>query len=158
MTQEELDTTRRDNEELKSRAADLQSQLDKLQKLIQLKNDQLARLQAQTGEPQTATMPAQLPGEPAAEPAAPAATPAPAPEPVKPAAAPASTEGKFNDLLTNPIVLGILGGAALLVVLLLLLLWARHRNARREEENTCAWRGRWPKSLGSFQYRSRPAA
>lgn len=132
MTQEELDTTRRDNEELKSRAADLQSQLEKLQKLIQLKNDQLARLQAQTGEP--AAIPAQLPGEPAAEPAAPVATPAPAPEPVKPAAAPASTEGKFNDLLTNPIVLGILGGAALLVVLLLLLLWARHRNARREEE------------------------
>ncbi|MBY8955418.1 FimV family protein [Pseudomonas carnis] len=130
MTQEELDTTRRDNEELKSRAADLQSQLDKLQKLIQLKNDQLARLQAQTGEP--AAIPAQLPSEPAAEPAAPVA--APAPEPVKPAAAPASTEGKFNDLLTNPIVLGILGGAALLVVLLLLLLWARHRNARREEE------------------------
>ncbi|MBH3464515.1 FimV family protein [Pseudomonas carnis] len=130
MTQEELDTTRRDNEELKSRAADLQSQLDKLQKLIQLKNDQLARLQAQTGEP--AAIPAQLPGEPAAEPAAPVA--APTPEPVKPAAAPASTEGKFNDLLTNPIVLGILGGAALLVVLLLLLLWARHRNARREEE------------------------
>ncbi|MBS7712759.1 hypothetical protein KIN09_00775, partial [Vibrio cholerae] len=94
-------------------------------------NDQLARLQAQTGEPQIAAMPAQLPGEPAAEPAAPAATPAPAPEPVKPAAAPASTEGKFNELLTNPIVLGILGGAALLVVLLLLLLWARHRNARR---------------------------
>ncbi|MBV2079769.1 MULTISPECIES: FimV/HubP family polar landmark protein [Pseudomonas] len=132
MTQEELDTTRRDNEELKSRAADLQSQLDKLQKLIQLKNDQLARLQAQTGEP--AAIPTQLPGEPAAEPAAPVATPAPAPGPVKPAAAPASTEGKFNDLLTNPIVLGILGGAALLVVLLLLLLWARHRNARREEE------------------------
>ena len=132
MTQEELDTTRRDNEELKSRAADLQSQLDKLQKLIQLKNDQLARLQAQTAEP--AAIPAQLPGEPAAEPAAPVAAPAPAPEPVKPAAAPASTEGKFNDLLTNPIVLGILGGAALLVVLLLLLLWARHRNARREEE------------------------
>jgi pilus assembly protein FimV len=47
MTQEQLDTTRRDNEELKSRAADLQSQLDKLQKLIQLKNDQLARLQAE---------------------------------------------------------------------------------------------------------------
>ncbi|KRP88780.1 hypothetical protein PFLL34_04652 [Pseudomonas fluorescens] len=132
MTQEELDTTRRDNEELKSRAADLQSQLDKLQKLIQLKNDQLARLQAQTAEP--AAIPAQLPGEPAAEPAAPVAAPAPAPEPVKPAAAPASTEGKFNDLLTNPIVLGILGGAALLVVLLLLLLWARHRNARCEEE------------------------
>ncbi|MEX5549548.1 FimV/HubP family polar landmark protein [Pseudomonas pergaminensis] len=147
MTQEQLDTTRRDNEELKSRAADLQSQLDKLQKLIQLKNDQLARLQAEKGVPATAAtaaMPAQLAGEPAAAPvapdtatstAAPAPTaPAPAPEPVKADAAPATTEGKFNDLLTNPVVIGVLGGAAILLVLLLLLLWARHRNARREEE------------------------
>lgn len=141
MTQEQLDTTRRDNEELKSRAADLQSQLDKLQKLIQLKNDQLARLQAEKGvpaTPATAAMPAQLAGEPAAAPAAPdVATPAPvAPvvEPVKTDTAPAGTEDKFNDLLTNPIVLGVIGGAAGLLVLLLLLLWARHRNARREEE------------------------
>jgi len=143
MTQEQLDTTRRDNEELKSRAADLQSQLDKLQKLIQLKNDQLARLQAEKGAPTapaTAAMPAQLAGEPAAAPTVPdaaAATPAPAApvsEPVKTDAAPASAEGKFNDLLTNPIVLGVIGGAAGLLVLLLLLLWARHRNARREEE------------------------
>lgn len=141
-TQEELDTTRRDNAELKSRAADLQSQLDKLQKLIQLKNDQLARLQAEKGDPAaqaTAAMPAQLAGEPASTPAAPDATPtatttAPAPEPIKPDAAPATTEGKFNDLLTNPIVLGVIGGAAGLLVLLLLLLWARHRNARLEEE------------------------
>ncbi|WP_338477901.1 FimV/HubP family polar landmark protein [Pseudomonas trivialis] len=156
VTQEQLDTTRRDNEELKSRAADLQSQLDKLQKLIQLKNDQLARLQAEKGQPATATaaMPAQLAADPAANPAAadsaaespeaPAtqtpATPAapasatPAPEVATPAATPASTEGKFNDLLTNPIVLGVIGGAAGLLVLLLLLLWARHRNARLEEE------------------------
>nr|WP_314568310.1 FimV/HubP family polar landmark protein [uncultured Pseudomonas sp.] len=143
MTQEQLDTTRRDNEELKSRAADLQSQLDKLQKLIQLKNDQLARLQAEKGAPAattapaTAAMPAQLAGEPAAAPAVPDAAPAapvPAAEPVKTDAAPTTTEGKFNDLLTNPVVLGVLGGAAILLVLLLLLLWARHRNARREEE------------------------
>ena len=140
MTQEELDTTRRDNAELKSRAADLQSQLDKLQKLIQLKNDQLAKLQAANGNPAaaaTAAMPAQLAGEPAATAPADAAAPAvaPAPEPGKPEAAPASsTEGKFNDLLTNPIVLGVIGGAAGLLVLLLLLLWARHRNARLEEE------------------------
>ncbi len=140
MTQEELDTTRRDNAELKSRAADLQSQLDKLQKLIQLKNDQLARLQAEKGDPAaqaTPAMPAQLAGQPASTPAAPEVAPAaaaPAPEPIKPDAAPAATEGKFNDLLTNPVVLGVVGGAAGLLVLLLLLLWARHRNARREEE------------------------
>ena len=140
MTQEQLDTTRRDNEELKSRAADLQSQLDKLQKLIQLKNDQLARLQAGNPEPAaqaTAAMPAQLAAEPAATPAPAEAAPvaaAPAPEPIKPEAAPATSEGKFNELLTNPIVLGVIGGAAGLLVLLLLLLWARHRNARLEEE------------------------
>ncbi len=146
MTQEQLDTTRRDNDELKSRAADLQSQLDKLQKLIQLKNDQLARLQAEKADPAapaTAAMPAQLAAAPATAPAAPA-EPATAPTPAapaalaaeeaKPVAAPDSTEGKFNDLLTNPVVLGVIGGAAGLVVLLLLLLWARHRNARREEE------------------------
>ncbi|WP_112196249.1 FimV/HubP family polar landmark protein [Pseudomonas sp. LG1E9] len=147
MTQEQLDTTRRDNEELKSRAADLQSQLDKLQKLIQLKNDQLARLQAEKGDPATAAtaMPAQLASDPAATPAAPAQTAAPAPTPDAPAPAPEAAkpvattdaeapEGKFNDLLTNPVVLSVIGGAAGLVVLLLLLLWARHRNARREEE------------------------
>ncbi|AZF06343.1 FimV/HubP family polar landmark protein [Pseudomonas sp. R5-89-07] len=140
MTQEQLDTTRRDNEELKSRAADLQSQLDKLQKLIQLKNDQLARLQAEKGDaavPAAAATPAQLAGEPApaaATPAAPAAVAEPAPEPAKPVVAPANNEGKFNELLTNPVVLGVLGGAAVILALLLLLLWARHRNARREEE------------------------
>ena len=146
MAQEQLDTTRRDNEELKSRAADLQSQLDKLQKLIQLKNDQLARLQAEKGDPAAlaaAVMPVQLAGEPPASVVAPvepaataatAATAAPASEPIKPDAVPATSEDKFNELLTNPIVLGVIGGAAGLVVLLLLLLWARHRNARRAEE------------------------
>jgi pilus assembly protein FimV len=140
MTQEQLDTTRRDNEELKSRAADLQSQLDKLQKLIQLKNDQLARLQAEKADPAAApAMSAQLAADPAATPAAPAAPTTPTPvtpvsEPIKTDAAPATTEGKFNELLTNPIVLGVVGGAAALIALLLLLLVLRHRNARREEE------------------------
>lgn len=46
MTQESLDSTRRDNAELKSRMNDLQSQLDKLQRLIELKNNQLAKMQA----------------------------------------------------------------------------------------------------------------
>ena len=59
-TQESLDTSRRENEELKSRLGDLQSQLDKLQRLIELKNNQLARLEAE--------------GQPAAPGAAPGAT------------------------------------------------------------------------------------
>ncbi|RJG13795.1 peptigoglycan-binding protein LysM [Pseudomonas cavernicola] len=46
VTKESLDSTRRENDELKSRMGDLQSQLDKLQRLIQLKDSQLAKLQA----------------------------------------------------------------------------------------------------------------
>ncbi|MDF2643135.1 MAG: hypothetical protein K0R45_2408, partial [Pseudomonas sp.] len=51
MTQEALDTSRRDNAELKSRMNDLQSQLDKLQRIIELKNGQLARMQAAGAAP-----------------------------------------------------------------------------------------------------------
>ncbi|MFC6335359.1 peptidoglycan-binding protein [Pseudomonas sp. CCM 7891] len=132
VTQESLDSTRRENEELKSRMADLQSQLDKLQRLIELKNNQLAKLQAESGVP--AQPAAAISAELAAQPTAPGATATPVDEaPIKPGPAP-SIEGKFNDLLTNPIVLGVVGGAAGLLVLLLLLLWARHRNARLEEE------------------------
>lgn len=158
MTQEQLDTTRRDNEELKSRAADLQSQLDKLQKLIQLKNDQLARLQAEKGAPTapaTAAMPAQLAGEPAAAAAAPdaaAAIPAPAapvPEPVKADATPAANEGKFNDLLTNPIVLWVIGGAAALLAFCSCCWGYAIAMPVAKRKNTCAWRGPWRKSLYS---------
>lgn len=46
LTQEGLDQARREREELNSRMADLQSQLDKLQRLVQLKDSQLAQLQA----------------------------------------------------------------------------------------------------------------
>lgn len=54
VTEESLDSTRRENEELQSRMGDLQSQLDKLQRLIQLKDSQLAKLQAELGEDGTA--------------------------------------------------------------------------------------------------------
>ncbi|WP_434562390.1 FimV family protein [Pseudomonas sp. Z5-35] len=143
VTQESLDSARRDNEELKSRMADLQSQLDKLQRLIELKNNQLAKMQGEgvavppAGE-STPTMSAELTPGPSAQ--APTATPAPeaAPEatppatPVEPTPA-ASDEKKYNDLLTNPILLGLIGGGAL-VLLLLLLLLARRRKAQQEAE------------------------
>ncbi|WP_130905373.1 FimV/HubP family polar landmark protein [Pseudomonas sp. Sample_22] len=148
VTQESLDTTRRDNAELKSRMSDLQSQLDKLQRLIELKNNQLAKLQAEgaAGAPAAATAPAitaELAADPAAAPAE--ATPAPAPAAAAPETAPAPTEQpvepapavsdeqKFNELLTNPWLLGLAGGGAV-VVLLLLLLLARRRKAQQEAE------------------------
>ena len=147
VTQESLDSARRDNEELKSRMADLQSQLDKLQRLIELKNNQLAKMQAEgaavppAGEA-PAAMSAELTPAPAAQAPTTAPAPAPAPEATPEATPPAtpaeptpaaSNEQKYNDLLTNPILLGLIGGGALLLLLLLLLL-ARRRKAQQEAE------------------------
>jgi pilus assembly protein FimV len=156
VTQESLDTKRRDSAELKSRMTDLQSQMDKLQRLIELKNNQLAKLQGEgaAGAPaETATaaaIPAELATDPAATPveapaSVPAETPAPAAATPEAAAAPApaetpieptpaaSDDQKFNELLTNPWLLGLAGGGAV-VVLLLLLLLARRRKAQQEAE------------------------
>ncbi|WP_454870122.1 FimV/HubP family polar landmark protein [Pseudomonas lini] len=144
VTEESLDATRRDNAELKSRMSDLQSQLDKLQRLIELKNNQLAKLQAEGGADAPATAPAmsaELATSPAAAPAD-ATSAAPAPEAAAPEAVPApaveptpatSDDQKFNELLTNPILLGLVGGGAV-VLLLLLLLLARRRKAQQEAE------------------------
>jgi pilus assembly protein FimV len=154
VTQESLDTTRRDNAELKSRMTDLQSQMEKLQRLIELKNNQLAKLQAEgaADAPVAAAaapaMSAELAANPAAAPTEVAPAPvAPAPEAVAPEAAPvpapaeppveptpvASNDQKFNELLTNPVLLGLVGGGAV-VLLLLLLLLARRRKAQQEAE------------------------
>lgn len=161
VAQESLDTSRRDNDELKSRMSDLQSQLDKLEKLIQLKNDQLARLEAQGAAPESAPAPAAdapavatLPGEPAPAqpveaqpaPAEPVVTPAPAAVDTAPPAlaseAPAPVADQpaqgqpsaLDEMLGNPLILGLIAGSAFLVLLLLLLLLARKRKAQQEAE------------------------
>lgn len=94
VTKESLDSTRRENDELSSRMTDLQSQMDKLQKLIALKDAQLAKLQSELGNDKTAAtngaaaVPAPVPGaESAAQPAAPAVADQPA------AAAPSGDAG-----------------------------------------------------------------
>lgn len=148
VTQESLDTTRRDNEELKSRMADLQSQLDKLQRLIELKNNQLAKMQAEGpgAAPAATTAVPAITAELAATPPATPAEAAPTPESAiaPPVDTPAETpvvapkpvvdeDKTFNELLTNPILLGLIGGGAV-VLLLLLLLLARRRKAQQEAE------------------------
>lgn len=144
VTQESLDTTRRDNAELQGRMTDLQSQLDKLQRLLELKNNQLAKLQAEGGAQPSAPMSAELAADPQAAqpavtppgeaPASDAATPAAVPgEPPIEAATPAVDEPKYNELLTNPVLMGLVGGGAVAAMLLLLLL-ARRRKARQEAE------------------------
>ena len=150
MTQENLDASRREGDELKSRVSDLQSQLDKLQRLIDLKNDQLARLEAQSAAPAApavATAPvidAQLQANPNAA-VEPVVTPPPAavdtaPEqdvtPADGSATPAAEEGAkgLDSILGNPLLLALIAGSALLVLLLLLLLLARKRKAQQEAE------------------------
>ncbi|CAN7197049.1 peptigoglycan-binding protein LysM [Pseudomonas sp. LjRoot71] len=196
VTQESLDSSRRENDELKGRMTDLQSQLDKLQRLIQLKDDQMAKLQADLAAQNNAPAPAVVPA-PAAVVEAPVvteapATPAPAAVPQEPAVVPAPVEpaatgetdfnyseepaaqpeaaapavqepapvvaaepapvappapvveapvvaepqaesNVIDDLLANPVLLGVAGGGALLVLLLALMMLSR-RNALKEAE------------------------
>lgn len=153
MTQENLDASRRESDELKSRMTDLQSQLDKLQRLIDLKNDQLARLEAQSGIPvpapteaPVATAPvidAQLQPAPAVEPVV---DPAPAAvDTAPPATPPAGAEGAVEPapdqqpdalagILGNPTLLALIAGSALLALALLLWLLMRKRKAQQEAE------------------------
>jgi pilus assembly protein FimV len=72
LSQESLATSQRENQELKERLGDLQSQLDKLQRLIELKNEQLAKLQGGlAAEPAAASGAEAAQAEEAAESAAP---------------------------------------------------------------------------------------
>lgn len=157
VTQESLDTTRRENGELQSRLADLQSQLDKAQRLLQLKSDQLARLQAgaaaapslaaQEPAPAAAEGTATADGQPAVdaqlvpppEQAAPAPATAPvtAPEASDPAAAPvdpATEDADEQASDSTPWMLGTAAGLALAAVLLAAWLLARRRKAQQESE------------------------
>ncbi|TWC42898.1 pilus assembly protein FimV [Pseudomonas sp. SJZ079] len=191
VTQESLDSTRRENDELKSRMGDLQGQLDKLQRLIQLKDDQLAKLQADLAASKpapvqaaaaeaTAAEPAKaepvqpiepapvvtppvaeapdynyseepsvapdvappaevqpLAAEPALEPQQPPVAEKPPVPPVQEAVAPVVEEqpqaNMIDDLLANPMLLGIAGGGGLLVLLIGLMMLSR-RNAVKEAE------------------------
>lgn len=138
LTQEGLDSSRRESAELQDRMKDLQSQLDKLQRLIELKNDQLARLEAGKGAP--ADPAAALPGAQAAD--APEADIAPAiegapatavaPNPVETGAV-QDHERSIQDLLKSPLLLAVIGGGAVLLLLLLLLL-VRRRKALQEAQ------------------------
>ncbi|WP_330508361.1 FimV/HubP family polar landmark protein [Pseudomonas putida] len=132
MAQESLDTSRRDNEELKSRMADLQSQLDKLQRLIELKNSQLARLEGQGAAASTAA--AATPDQPAVQPAPAAADTAPKPVPAAQPVPASQPKGALDAVLGNPWLLGIIAGSSILVLALLLWLLARKRKAQQEAE------------------------
>jgi len=109
VTQESLDSSRRESAELKSRVDDLQSQLDKLQRLIQLKDSQLAKLQASVAEqgqaPATPAAPATAspaPTVPTPAPAAPTENQPAGAQPSAPAGEPDATENAAGAPATAP--------------------------------------------------------
>jgi pilus assembly protein FimV len=158
-SQESLEKGKRDNKELQSRLDDMERQIATLQRLISLKDDQLAALQAKSAQPDAA--PAATPAAPAPVPAdsaatatstttattttttttATPATPAPAPAAAakpaaskpaapKPAPAPVAEPSLVEQFTSNPLYLG---GAGALVLLLAGLAIQRRRKAAEEE-------------------------
>ena len=178
VTEESLDSSRRENLDLKDRLNDLQGQLDKLQRLMELKDNQLAKLQAQLGadaapissapagvegpvdtqadagngaaEPVTAgadaqgsepsveqddtAQPVESVQQPTAQTSPAPVAAAPEPTPVSAPSSEASESGGFvDDLMGNPVMLGVIGGSALLLLLVGLMALSR-RNAMKEAE------------------------
>ncbi|QSA98440.1 FimV family protein [Methylococcus sp. EFPC2] len=89
---EVADTVKQENEEIRSRLAQLEQQLAGMQRLLSLKDEQIANLQAQAGTP-SAPAPAVAPSPqptPAAPVLPPSSTPEPPPAPVQSPAAPES--------------------------------------------------------------------
>lgn len=144
--QETLDKTARENDELQSRIGDMEAKVATLQRLLTLKDDQLAAMQSgaeagidqssgdtadgalgETSEEATA---ANLDQEDTQETAADAAKEEPKPK-AKPKPAP-KEESLIDQLLANPLYLG---GAGIALLALILVLWRRRSSADDEMEN-----------------------
>jgi pilus assembly protein FimV len=146
-------------QEAQSRTADLEKNIADLQKLLDLKNQQLAELEKKAAAkpaaqaPQTMAAPsasaqpapqAQAPApQPAAQPAKPAApTPPPAPkkaEAPKPrpkAASPPPEPGIFDEFLDNPLYLAGLGAVVLLLVGYAVVSWRKKKAAHAKFQDS----------------------
>ncbi|RRQ20850.1 hypothetical protein D6C00_01945 [Thiohalobacter thiocyanaticus] len=149
---EELEAQRQQNQDLNDRLADLEEQIAQLHRLVQLSDDELARMQGALAEDTSApadaadmageTAPGEPPVEPPVEPEEEAAEPAPAEtepmaraEPTPPGMqeeirqpAPATAdEGLLSRFLTNPLWQA---GAGAVALLLLILAWLGVRKRR----------------------------
>ena len=128
---ESSDTAKRESEEMRSRVAALENQINSLQRLLTLKDEALNDLQQRSG--MTAAQPQAETSAPAMEvPPAVPAKPAPVkPAPVQPAVP--KTE-KPLDIFANPTLMGAIAGAVLLLISVLWLMMRRRRNEENEEE------------------------
>jgi pilus assembly protein FimV len=100
---EALDANRQEAEELDSRMAELDEQLQSMQRLIMLKDEELLALQNKVAE------------EPAQQAAAPKAADKPKPA-AKPKAEPPEEAGMTDELLSDPVLMGLAGLLVVAVV------------------------------------------
>lgn len=140
LAQETAEAQLRENEQLKKRMQELEGQLASMQRLLSLKDSDLAALQQQMGQaPVTQTTPAApaaeepKPAIPAGEPKpvaeapkkpAPPAKPKPA---VKPAPVPVAQPSLLDELLADPLMLGGAGAVVLALLVLVGLMIKRRR-------------------------------
>jgi len=149
--------------EAESRVADLEKNVADLQKLLELKNQQLAELEKQAAAkpaPAAPVAPAPVAPSPAAKapekPAAQAAKPAPpaAEKPAAPAPKPPATVAKpaprpkpappppppslLDDILENPRYLALLGALIVLLIAYAVISWRRKRATQAQFQNSVA--------------------
>ncbi len=129
--EEALESRQLENKELRERVATLQEMVENTKRLIEIESRQAAI--AQRGASDARTEPA-APADtrkPAAEAPAPAATPPAAKKP-PPAPTAAPDIGFLEDLLANPVTLGMLGAVVVLGGIILLLYVRRRGQAKSE--------------------------
>jgi pilus assembly protein FimV len=140
--------------EAQSRIADLEKNVADLQKLLELKNQQLAELEKKAAaKPAPAAPVAKAPEKPAVEAPKPAPAPAPAPAPVakapeapkpappaaKPAPKPAPPPPEpslLDEFLENPVALAGLGGVVLLLLVYAGWTWRKKKTAQAKFQDS----------------------
>ena len=148
--------------EAQSRVGDLEKNVADLQKLLELKNQQLAELEKRAAAKPAPAAPAPAPAakapeKPAAEAPKPAApTPAPTPAPAakapeapkpaapapaakptpKPAPPPAPEPSLLDEFLDNPVALAGLGGVVLLLLLYAVFAWRKKKTAQAKFQDS----------------------
>ncbi len=125
-SEENLDKVERDNQELQTRLNDMEARMATLQRLLELKESQLADLQDSAGADTPVTAQPDVVEEAEVAEAAETAKPEPKPKP-KPAPAPKPEPGLVDQLLDNPLYVG--GAGALLLAAIAIVLLRRRKEA-----------------------------
>ncbi len=128
MALETVEATKQENVDLKARLADLERQLESVQRLLTLKGDTLSALQGGLNEPAVAAADSQ-----AGIPVAPASTEAK----VEPEAVAPETS-LIDQIMANPILLAAAAGGPLLLLLMVMLIRRRRQAQLHDAEDVAS--------------------